>query len=194
MVDRERMKNIYVKFVLTSILIGVTILAPVHAQETETVDSTGTLVGEKAGFHSYFDIRIRKLQEYLMARGSPLASAAKHFVMEADRLGLDWRLVAAIAGTESYFGQHTPYNSFNAWGWAVYTGYSSGRNFIDWKDGITVVSEGLRYTYVDRGAVTVEQMGKWYAADPNWDGKVHFFLAEIENFTPSEPQLMQITL
>lgn len=130
------------------------------------------------------DTRIAQLQGYLETRKSPLAQSAKHFIAEADRLGLDWRLVAAIAGNESYFGKLIPRNSNNAWGWAVYTGMTDGRHFTDWNEGITVVSEGLKHNYIDSGLVTIDQIGRRYAADPGWSSKVKHFIAAITAYQP----------
>lgn len=140
------------------------------------------------------DERIDTLRAYLTAHNSPLAQESNHFVAEADRLGLDWKLVPAIAGTESTFGKHVPAGSYNAWGWGIPTGARSGIAFTRWKQGITIVSEGLKERYIDRGAVTIEQIGRIYAASPRWAGNVRFFLAKIDTFTPANPDLLAVTL
>lgn len=140
------------------------------------------------------DSRVKKLKSYLKTHDSPLVDEADHFVTEADRLGLDWKLVAAISGVESTFGKRIPRNSYNGWGWAIYTGQSDGKHFVDWKDGITQVSEGLRYKYIDRGAVSIEQIGRIYAASPTWSQKVHFFLNKIENFSPIGVDHLAVTI
>ncbi len=140
------------------------------------------------------DLRVTQLSTYLQAVNSPMGDTAEHFIHEADRLDLDWKLVAAISGVESYFGHHIPQNSFNAWGWAIFTGKQSGRSFEDWKNGITVVSEGLKEKYVNRGRDTVEKMGPVYAADPSWAGKVRFFMNQIETYKPDSTRELSIAL
>lgn len=140
------------------------------------------------------DERVTRLKTYLEMHTSPLADSAAHFVSEADRLGLDWKLVAAIAGVESTFGKHIPLNSYNGWGWGVFTGTSDGIHFKDWNDGITKVSEGLRYKYVDRGASSVEQIGRIYAASPAWGTKVRFFLQKIGDFEPNRVHDLAVTI
>jgi len=140
------------------------------------------------------DSRLLQLETYLDSHNSPLSNDADFLIAEADRLNLDWRLVAAIAGAESTFGKHIPSNSYNAWGWAIYTGMQDGKHFASWKDGITTVSEGLRYRYIDRGARTIEQIGRIYAASPRWSSNVHFFLKEIELFKPAATSLLAITI
>lgn len=140
------------------------------------------------------DNRAARLAAFLRSHNSPLALEASYFVSEADRLGLDWKLVAAISGVESTFGKRIPKNSYNGWGWAIYTGQSDGRHFANWKEGITVVSEGLKYRYFDKGAKTIEQMGRIYAASPMWSSKVRFFLQKIEDFSPTRVEHLSVTI
>jgi hypothetical protein len=140
------------------------------------------------------DARVAKLEAYLSAQGSPMQDEAAHFVAEADRLNLDWRLVVAIAGTESTFGKHVPGGSYNGWGWGIPTGAKSGIAFASWKAGITTVSEGLKNRYIGRGAVTIEQIGRIYAASPRWAGNVRFFLNQIDSFEPKGADLLAVTI
>ena len=140
------------------------------------------------------DERVEKLRDYLTMHNSPLTAEASHFITEADRLELDWKLVAAIAGVESTFGKHTPPGSYNGWGWGIPTGAQSGIAFDSWKQGITTVSEGLKFRYINRGATSIEQIGRIYAASPRWSGSVRFFLNQIEEFTPADPTLLAVTL
>lgn len=140
------------------------------------------------------DTRATKLGTYLAAHDSPLAAVASHFVAEADRLNIDWKLVPAIAGLESTFGKQIPTYSYNAWGWGVFTGKQSGVYFKDWKDGITKVSEGLKYNYIEKGAVTIDQIGRIYAASPTWAYRVRYLMNDIAVFTPNRPDLIEVTL
>lgn len=185
------MKKLYtiVYFIMT--VMCVTLLTKeVSAMDlsVKEANTTATLIhGDKS-----IDRRSEMLKKYLESKNSPMADAADHFVSEADRLGLDWKFVAAIAGNESYFGQLIPYNSYNAWGWAVYTGTNDGMHFQDWKDGVTIVSEGLKYDYIDRGFVTIEQIGHRYAADPAWSQKVQHFIDEIGSFNPEKQEVAMV--
>ncbi len=131
------------------------------------------------------DPRVAAIRGYLTTHNSPMVDYAEFFVSEADRLGLPWNLVVSIAGTESGFGKHVPMGSYNAWGWGIPTGAKSGIGFSSWADGITTVSEGLRYKYVNRGRTTVEEMGSIYAASPVWSTHVRFFMGKIASFDPS---------
>ena len=140
------------------------------------------------------DKRVLTLEAVLNSYASPLAHEAKNFVFYADKYQLDWKLVAAIAGVESIFGKHVPNNSYNAWGWAVYTGKQDGRHFTSWEHGIAVVSEGLRKKYLDKGASTVEQIGRTYAVSTAWPNHVRFFLKKIEEYNPTSSRSLAIEL
>lgn len=179
---------------LTFVSITVLLLLGLPARVSATDTSVSAASAKSAGTSVTPDDRALKLKAYLAALDSPMEDSAGHFVSEADRLNLDWKLVAAIAGVESTFGKHIPTNSYNGWGWGVFTGAQDGVHFADWNDGITKVSEGLRYNYVDKGATSVEQMGRIYAASPAWSWKVNFFLKNIEEFAPRRASQLAVTI
>jgi len=127
-----------------------------------------------------YDFRDVKLQEYLESYKSPLSPYASFIVQESDRLSLDYRLLPAISGVESTFGKRIPQNSYNAYGWAIFTGKTSGVYFQSWEHGITTVLEGIRYKYVERGALTIPQIGKRYASSEHWPISMLYFLNDME--------------
>ncbi len=182
------MKNILAALTIVSIL--ALLRQPVYAIELSMSDpsakANGTVVET--------DPRPMRLKAYLTAKGSPMAQDADFFVNEADRLNVDWKLVAAIAGVESGFGQHIPTGSFNAWGWGVFTGTNDGVHFASWKDGITQVSEGLRTKYLDKGAHTVDEIGSIYAASPVWSYKVKWMISDIDGYHPHSSDLLAVTI
>jgi len=140
------------------------------------------------------DWRVEQLHTYLVSQESPLVDEAQYIVDESDRLQLDWRLIPAIAGTESTFGKFMPPCSYNAWGWGIPTGSESGVAFKNWRDGITTVAQGIRYDYIDEGAKTVEQISYRYAASSKWASHVEYFMHEIETFAPSHIDQFDITI
>lgn len=92
------------------------------------------------------DKRIIAMRKFLIDYRSPLYPYADQFIVEADKYGLDWRLVASIAGVESAFGNLIPYGSNNAWGW------KGDRTrpwslFPTWGDGIHTVTSRLALGY-----------------------------------------------
>jgi hypothetical protein len=169
----------------TTVLAAAAVLAflsagPVRVLAAAPEAGTAASITLETRSVSRSDARTDKLESYLSAHSSPLAPYSGFFVQEADRLGLDWKLVVSIAGAESTFGQFVPANSYNGWGWGIFTGRSDGVHFSSWADGITTVSEGLRYNYINHGAVSVEEIGRVYAASPAWAAHVRFFMREID--------------
>jgi hypothetical protein len=170
----------YIPWLLLSVG-GLVLTRPAMAADlSKETYATASLVMEER--IEPIDTRSERLEKYLQSINSPMALSAKQFVEQADKYQLDWKLVAAIAGNESYFGKFIPYNSFNSWGWGVWTGMSYGTNFTDWNHGIATVSEGLKKNYIDMGLTTIENIGRKYAADPQWSWKVRHFMNEIEAF------------
>lgn len=127
------------------------------------------------------DNRVQVLRGFLSAYNSPLASYSEDFVRSADKYNLDWKLVAAISGLESTFGQQIPYNSYNGWGWGIY-----GDNMIrfrSWPEGIETISKGLRFNYLkDRAESDPYVIGPSYASSPTWAQRVAYFMQKIEEY------------
>ena len=128
-----------------------------------------------------YDNRVEILESFLESYDSPLVPFARDFVESADRYNLDWRLVASIAGLESTFGKHIPYNSYNGWGWGVY-----GNNVIrfkSWPEGIETISKGLRENYLkDKPESDPYFIGPTYAASPTWAQRVTFFMNKMDQY------------
>lgn len=94
------------------------------------------------------DPRILALNKFLMDYHSPMASYAETFITEADRYGLDWRLVVSISGVESAFGNIIPRGSNNAWGWRGINGNDAGWSmFRSWNEAIAHITQRLALGY-----------------------------------------------
>lgn len=125
------------------------------------------------------------IDQYLTSKGSPMAGQGFFFVLSGQRYGIDPRLVAAIAGAESSFGQQLC-GSYNAWGWSC---PNSPAQFSSWAEGIERVNRGLRIGYLDSGLTSVVTIHQKYAPsgaanDPTglnnyWVTNVSKFLSEM---------------
>lgn len=125
------------------------------------------------------------IDAYLAAKGSPMAGSGVFFMASGQRAGIDPRLVVAIAGAESNFGQITC-GPFNAWGWSC---PNAPVAFGSWAEGIEEVTSSLRRFYVDEGRTTVIAIQQKYAPsgaanDPtglnnHWVANVSKFLVEL---------------
>ncbi len=155
-----------------------------YAQEKASASSAKIALSESDFVDDY---RVKILKTYLEEKNSPLAPFANDFVKNADKYNLDWKLVAAISGVESTYGQAIPVNSYNAWGWGVY-----GDNvirFASWTEGIETISQGLRERYMEKwGAKDIYQIGAMYASSPAWASHVESTMNQIQDFTLRNPK------
>ncbi|MCA9375027.1 glucosaminidase domain-containing protein, partial [Candidatus Dojkabacteria bacterium] len=92
------------------------------------------------------DSRVIAMRRFLVDYNSPMYPYAEVFIQEADKYGLDWRIVASISGVESAFGNLIPYRSNNAWGWKG-DPTRDWSYFISWSEGIETVTKGLAQGY-----------------------------------------------
>ena len=183
------MGKVFIIITLLSFIFSIT-NSNVYAQELAAGSSAALL---KPVTKEATDSRIRILREFLEKYNSPLVPFAGTFVEKADKYNLDWKLVAAISGVESTFGQQIPYESFNGWGWGIY-----GDNMIrfsSWNEGIETISEGLRTKYIDKwGAKDVYEIGRFYASSPTWAQRVEYFMNSIEEYRNSKLASLSISL
>lgn len=137
------------------------------------------------------DPRVVKLRNFFQSNNSPLSEYAPVFIQEADRYGLDWRLLPAITGVESTYGQFIPYNSFNAYGWG------GGKiSFSNWQESISVVSFSLATNYVAKGRNTVEKIAFTYnpVTPREWGKKVNRIMLLIDNQPPNSEEISLLSL
>lgn len=127
------------------------------------------------------DYKAETLRKFLKTYNSPLADYAGTFVRQAKAYDIDWRMVAAISGVESTFGEQIPYGSYNAWGWGIYGNQVT--YFKSYSEAIKTISKSLRQDYMDKwGAKNVYAIGRIYAASPSWAGRVNYFMNRISEF------------
>jgi len=126
---------------------------------------------------SVYDYNLKRnaILKVLNTYNSPLAKSVDSFIETCTRLELDCYLLPAITGLESTFGIYIHPGSYNPFGWGG--GYI---NFESWDEAIEAVGSGLKNNYIARGAVSVEQIGRIYAASPTWAYRIQNFMGEFE--------------
>ena len=139
-------------------------------------DSTPSITGEVTGA----DARSEIIKEYLEANNSPLSPYADFIVSAADRYGLDFRLLSAIAQKESGLCRVIPEGSHNCWGWGIHSEGTLG--FDSYEEAIETVSKGLKENYIDLGYVTVEEIMEKYAhpSSTTWAEGVSFYMNQMK--------------
>ena len=160
-------------FVLTAVLLALA-LSPskIHAYTNTSYASAhlDTYTVERTNV----DLRVQALKNIFAKHNSPLVDSAEFYVQTADKYGIDWKLLPAIAGLESTFGKAMIDETHNAYGWG------GGKIYFDtWEEGIDTILSSLNERYIKRGAVTVPQIGAIYAESPTWAVRVEKFMDEI---------------
>jgi hypothetical protein len=126
------------------------------------------------------DARPQIIRSFLLSYKSPLTPYSEFIVETADKYGIDWKLLPAIAMKESGLCKIIPEESYNCWGWGI---HSAGTlRFNSYEEGIDTVSKGIRENYVDIGLVTIEEiMSKWIPHSPNgaWAEGVRIYMAQM---------------
>lgn len=134
---------------------------------------SGTVIAE--------DARVRMLSYFLERNRSELTPHASYLVETADKYGLDWKLLPAIAQKESGLCRVIPPGSHNCWGWGI---HSKGTLMFDsYEESIDTVAKGLKEKYIDMGYTTPEKIMKKYAhpSSTTWADGVIMYMNQIEN-------------
>lgn len=126
------------------------------------------------------DARPEIVKQYLAYYDSPLTSYADEIVQMADKYGIDFRFIPAIAQQESNLCHVIPPGSYNCWGWGITSVSSLG--FDSYSDGIQTVTKGLKENYIDEGLTTPSEIMTKYTPQSNgsWAHGVSEFMSEME--------------
>lgn len=165
------------KLLLLAVLLLTASIFPqkTFAQVSQDAGASAQLTTDFVLNTNASDKRIVALQNVFKKYNSPLVDEAAHYVYYADKYGIDWKLLPAIAGLESTFGRAYIEGTYNAYGWG------SGRiYFTSWAHGIDTISKALSERYYARGADTIYEIGPIYAESPTWAIRVTILSNQIE--------------
>lgn len=128
------------------------------------------------------DARVELVRQFLEKYDSPLEPHAQLIVDTAEKYGLDYRLIPAIAMQESNLCKKVREDSdHNCWGYGIYGG--KGRAFDTYEHGIEVVSESLSRKYKsNNGLITPKEIESLYNPNSNgsWAFSVNFFMDQMK--------------
>lgn len=152
---------------------NVQISAPL---ETVALPAETVVLGETA------DARVLLVQNFLERYQSPLLNEdnfAATLVEIADRNGIDFRLLAAIAMQESNLCKVTPPDSYNCLGLGVHAKGTWG--FNSYEENFEAAARILKKNYIDQGLTTPEQIMTKYTPSSNgsWAESVNQWMAEM---------------
>jgi hypothetical protein len=123
------------------------------------------------------DPRAAQMRVVLTKYNSPMVGLEDTLIKTAEKYGLDWTLMAAIAGTESSFAKRMPANCNNPYGWGIY-----GDNkicFASLEDSIEGVASGLAKKY---NISSIESIARTYnkVSTEGWIKHTKFFMNKIK--------------
>lgn len=126
------------------------------------------------------DPRVMAMQKFLFDYNSPIYPYSKTFITEADKYGLDWRLVASISGVESAFGNLIPKGTNNGWGWRGINKNPEGwSQFVSWDAAIAEVTRGLAQGYgINMTPYQIEQ----FYCPPCWANPAHAWANGVSRY------------
>jgi len=126
------------------------------------------------------DARIEMVKQFFAKYKSPLELYAKNVVEEADKYGLDFRLIPAIAMQESNLCQKIIADSFNCWGFGIYG--KKVTRFENYPQAIETVTRTLAKNYIAGGLDTPETIMKKYTPSNtgSWAYSVNYFMSLLQ--------------
>lgn len=130
------------------------------------------------------DARSEIIRQFLAKHNSPFEPYAELITGLADEKNIDFRMIPAIGMCESNLGKKMPEGSFNAFGYAIYTGKKEGAIFDGWEHALTTMATYLREKYYNKGLTTPEEIGPIYAPPSietgnSWAKCVRSFMDEL---------------
>lgn len=125
------------------------------------------------------DARIVAVKNFFSYYKSSLTPYADEIVKAADKYGLDYALLPAIAMQESTLCKKAPKNSFNCWGFGIYG--KKVTRFSNYKEAIDTVTKTLATKYKDQGLVTPDQIMTKYTpgSDGSWAKSVSIRMEQL---------------
>ena len=122
------------------------------------------------------DARIEIIRQFFEKYKSPLEPFAQNVVEDADKYGLDYRLLPAIAMQESNLCQKIIADSYNCWGFGIYG--KKVTRFESYPEAIDTVTRTLVNNYIAGGLDTPLEIMKKYTPSNNgsWAYSVNYFM------------------
>lgn len=173
------------KISIANITIGFIILSfaalPARAENTAgqsavLKNTSSTLASANVQRDRMYSAKRLAIKEVLERNNSPFADSADVFIEACKKYNIDCYLLPAISGLESSYGRAIYPYSYNPFGWGG--GYIM---FTGWDKAIDTVGRGLRVNYMDKGALTIEQIARIYSESPTWAPRVRSLMATFES-------------
>ncbi len=128
---------------------------------------------------SSHEARVDVLRQFFARYNSPLEAYVGEIVAAADKYGLDYRLLPAIAMQESTLCLKAPSSSHNCWGFGIYGKKKTA--FDSYADAIETISKTLASDYHGKGLIEPDQIMTKYTPSSNgsWAEGVSYVMDRI---------------
>lgn len=125
------------------------------------------------------DMRTTMVKNFFKKYKSDLLPYTDDVINAADRYGIDYRLIPAIAMQESNLCKKIPKGSYNCWGFGIYG--KKVTKFDNYKEAIDTVTKTLAKQYKSNGLETAEQIMTKYTPGSNgsWANGVNQFMNQL---------------
>lgn len=125
------------------------------------------------------DARLVAVKTFFKKYNSDLFPFADDVINSADKYGLDFRLIPAIAMQESGGCKKAPKDSYNCWGFGIYA--KKVTRFDNYTEAIDTVTKTLAKQYKANGLETPEQIMTKYTPGSNgsWARGVNHFMNQL---------------
>lgn len=159
-------------------------LPAVQAQKTENynafLDDIPEVLGSSTTVLQAQDARPALVQRFLEKHDSPLVPHTQVLIDTADKYGLDYALIPAMAMQESNLCKKIPENSNNCWGYGIYG--DKVLKFASYEEGIERVAKTLKEKYLEESLTNPDLiMSKWTPSSKgSWSFAVNTFMQEIK--------------
>ncbi len=127
------------------------------------------------------DARVGALEDLFARYDSPLKDYSKLIVTEADKNGIDYRLLPAIAMQESTLCKRIIKDSHNCWGYGIYSGKVT--KFPSYEKAITTITANLAKKYIQQGYDEPSEIVQKYTPGDtgHWPQVVSHVMQKITN-------------
>ncbi len=130
----------------------------------------------------YLDGRSILVRNLFRKYNSPLQDLNIQFIEVADKYGLDFRLLPAIAMQESLGGKKVIQDSYNPFGYGIYGNLVI--KFASWEEAVEKVGKALKENYLSQGLNTPDKIMAKYTppsllSGGTWAKGVKSFMQEL---------------
>ena len=129
------------------------------------------------------DARVAVVADFFKKYHSELLPYAQNVITAADKYGLDYRLIPAIAMQESTLCNNLPAklkDSHNCWGFGIYG--KTVTRFGSYPEAIDTITRTLANQYKGNGLETPQQIMSKYtpSSDGSWANAVTLFMNQLQ--------------